>query len=211
MGYGRHATHLEQYSTPSSASGIESDVLNFLFWMKREGYSESTIRNSRKILAKLQNRLGILLDTEAVKDFVANMDARGGTKKLNLLAYRLYLKWKGLDFKLPRVSDAEAEIPYLPLESELNSLISAASKGLGPILLLLKESGCRIGEALRLEWKDLDPERCIVNTRAEKGSLNRQCKVSPQLVAMILRLPRKSDRIFLAGINDSLKATVDML
>jgi hypothetical protein len=43
--------------------------------MRREGYSPSSIKNFRKILVKLSNRLGTLLDGKAVKDFVAKMDA----------------------------------------------------------------------------------------------------------------------------------------
>jgi len=172
------------------------DILNFLLYLKREGYSESSIRNNRKILMKLNNRIGTLLDGNAVKDYIASMNCRGGTKKNNLLAYRLYASWKGFEFKLPRMSDTEPEIPYVPLESELNSFISAASKSLAPILGIAKESGARIGEILRLEWKDIDPLQNTINFRAEKGSLNRQCKVSPNLVSMIMAHPRKNNRIF---------------
>jgi len=164
--------------------------------MKREGYSESSIKNVRKIIIKLANRLGTLLDGEAVKDFVSRMDARGGTKKLNLLAYRLYAKWKGFDFELPRVADVEPQLPFVPTEAEIDSLIAGSGRKLTSILQLLKETGCRIGEAQRAEWTDLDPVSCILNIRAEKGSRNRQCKLSQKLVAMLSRLPKKNKLIF---------------
>ncbi len=164
--------------------------------MKREGYSESSIRNIRKIVLKLARNLRTLLDGEAVKDYVARMEVRGSTKKNNLLAYMLYAKWKGFSFQLPRISDTEAAIPFIPLESELDSLISAASKKLSTILLFLKETGCRIGEASRLEWMDMDLDARIVNIRAEKGSRNRQCKVSERLVAMLLRQNKKNRFVF---------------
>jgi len=54
--------------------------------MQREGCSPDSIKNIRKILVKLANRLGTLLDGEAVKEFVSRMDARGSTKKLNYQA-----------------------------------------------------------------------------------------------------------------------------
>jgi len=168
--------------------------------MQREGYSQSSIKNVRKILIKLSNRLGTLLDGDSVKDFVARMDARGGTKKLNLLAYRLYSKWKGFKFDLPMVGDTEAQLPFIPLETELDSLIAGSGKKLASLLQLLKETGCRVGEAQRAEWVDLDPESCIFNIRAEKGSRNRQCKLSQKLVSMLSRLPKKNKLIF-AGIQ----------
>ncbi len=84
MGYSRHATRTRQNATLPQEQ--PSEVVNFLLWMQREGYSQSSIKNVRKILIKLSNRIGTLLDGEAVKDFVSRMEARGGTKKLNLLA-----------------------------------------------------------------------------------------------------------------------------
>ena len=137
-----------------------------------------------------------MLDGEAVKDFVARMDARGGTKKLNLLAYRLFAKWKGFQFELPRVADTEPQLPFIPTEAELDSLIAGSGKKLASLLQLLKETGCRIGEAQRAEWADLDTESCIFNIRAEKGSNNRQIKLSQKLVSMLNRLPKRSKLIF---------------
>jgi hypothetical protein len=76
--------------------------------MQREGCSPCSVKNVRKILIKLSSRLGAPLDGEAVKDFVTRMDARGGTKKLNLLAYKLFARWKGFEFDLPKVADTES-------------------------------------------------------------------------------------------------------
>ncbi len=196
MGYGRHAAPNTRYATPADATTTQTELVNFLLWMQREGYSPSSIKNVRKILVKLSNRLGTLLDGDVVKDFVARMDARGGTKKLNLLAYRLYAKWKGFQFEMPRVSDTEPQLPFVPTEAELDSLIAGSGKKLASLLQLLKETGCRIGEAQRAEWTDLDPESCIFNIRAEKGSRNRQCKLSQKLVAMLNRLPKENKLVF---------------
>jgi integrase len=168
--------------------------------MQREGYRPSTIKNVRKILIKLSNRLGTLLDGDCVKDFVARMDARGGTKKLNLLAYKLFAKWKGFKFDLPKVGDTEAQLPFIATEAEIDCLISGSGKKLASLLQLLKETGSRVGEAQRAEWIDLDPESNIFNIRAEKGSRNRQCKLSQKLVSMLSRLPKKNKLIF-AGIQ----------
>src|SRR5438309_1995536 len=100
--------------------------------MKREGYSESSIHNIGKVIRKLAARIGTLLDCDSVKDYVSKMDVRGGTKKNNLLAYALFARWKGFRFDLPRISDTEPAIPFIPLEKELDCLVSGASKRLSP-------------------------------------------------------------------------------
>ncbi len=82
------------------------------------------------------------------------------------------------------------------MESELDGLIAGSGKKLAMLMQLLKETGCRVGEARRAEWVDLDPESCIFNIRAEKGSRNRQCKLSQKLVSMLSRLPKKNKLIF---------------
>ncbi len=192
MGYGRHATQ----NGGNPPNNPRSEIATFLLWMQREGYSPSTIKNVRKILIKLSNRLGTLLDGDAVKDFVVKMDARGGTKKLNLLAYKLYAEWKGFEFDPPKVGDTEAQLPFIATEAELDSLIAGSGPKLSAYLQGLKESGSRCGELARAEWTDLDPESCIFNIRAEKGSRNRQCKLSQKLVSMLLRLPKKNKLIF---------------
>jgi integrase/recombinase XerD len=75
--------------------------------------------------------------------------------------------------------------------------------------MLLKETGCRIGEALRLEWPDLDSESCSVNIRAEKSSRNRQAKISQRLTALILRLPHKNKLVFSGTMTGTLRNHLD--
>jgi integrase len=59
------------------------------------------------------------------------------------------------------------------------------------LLQFLKETGARIGEALRLKWTDLDFERRVVSITPEKGSKPRILPISEKLIGMINILPRK--------------------
>jgi len=111
--------------------------------MQREGYSPSTIKNVRKIVVLL-HRLGTLIDGDAVKDYVARLEVRGGTKVTVLKAYATFARWKGYCFTIPRVQDTEPVLPFIPLESELDALISGASRKLSTLLLLLKETGVEL-------------------------------------------------------------------
>src|SRR6266571_1760818 len=92
------------------------DILNFLLYLKREGYSESSIRNNRKILMKLNNRIGTLLDGNAVKDYIASMNCRGGTKKNILPPSRLSPSWKVFESKHQRKPNMEPELPSIRLD-----------------------------------------------------------------------------------------------
>lgn len=59
------------------------------------------------------------------------------------------------------------------------------------ILQILKETGARIGEALRLEWTDIDFEKCVISiNKPEKHGNARAIKVSQKLIAMLNRLPK---------------------
>jgi len=65
------------------------------------------------------------------------------------------------------------------------------------MLQLFKETAMRIGEAIRLQWVDLDSENNTVTVSApEKNGSPRMLKISNKLVAMLNALPRKSERVF---------------
>jgi len=54
-----------------------------------------------------------------------------------------------------------------------------------------------VGEAIRLEWKDLDVKNnALTLNNPEKHGVCRMFKVSNELVAMLNNLPKKSNRIF---------------
>jgi integrase/recombinase XerD len=60
------------------------------------------------------------------------------------------------------------------------------------LLLLLKETGARLGEAIRLEWRDIDFEAGTVRITPEKGSEPRIFRVSHRLLSMLKRMREKA-------------------
>lgn len=88
------------------------------------------------------------------------------------------------------------EIPFIPLEKEIDALIAGCGKKVAASLQLLKETGMRIGEAWRLRWTDIDEERRTIRCRSEKGGTPRIFKVSGKLIAILNTLPKISDRVF---------------
>jgi integrase len=82
-------------------------------------------------------------------------------------------------------------LPYIPSDEELDCLIGGCNKKTATFLQLLRETGCRCGEAFKLQWTDFSFDRKTVSIVPEKGSDPRQLKISDQLIAMLNSLPKK--------------------
>jgi integrase len=75
--------------------------------------------------------------------------------------------------------------------------IVGSPKKTATILQFSKETGCRIGEACKVEWRDFNEQAMTVMiNHPEKNSNPRILKISSKLVSMLDALPRKSERIF---------------
>jgi integrase len=75
--------------------------------------------------------------------------------------------YKNIPFDKPRYKRVET-LPFIPLESEVQNLISGVGKKTTTFLQLIKETGCRPGEAWNLRWIDIDSEKSTVSIRPEK-------------------------------------------
>jgi len=126
-----------------------------------------------------------LEDPENVKEFVANRESSLGRKENLVDVYAKYAKTLGLSFSEPRYS-REDTLPFIPLQKELESILKATRNfRQATMLRLLYETGVRIGEATRLQFKDLDFEKHSVRVSPEKGSRARELRLSDKLCAML--------------------------
>jgi integrase len=187
---------------------IRGKLIQYLFWMQKQRYSNETIRLNQSCLRALLKRDAKLLDPESVKETLAKEKAWGENRKRNIVnAYTLFLKLNGLIWEKPRCHVTQ-KIPFMPKEEEIDALIAGSGKKTATFLRLLKETGMRSGEAMRLQSIDIDIERNIVILNApEKGSNPRMWKVTPKLIAMLNALPRKSEKVFGDGPITSMKTT----
>lgn len=86
-------------------------------------------------------------------------------------------RYCGLPWKPPKYR-WQTKIPFIPEEKEIDALIAGCSKQIAAILQTLKETGMRIGEAVRLKWTDIDIEkRTIAVNEPEKNGNLRICSV----------------------------------
>jgi len=179
-----------------SDAEIKGKLVEFAWWMKKQGYADETIRGYVLAIKVLAKRGANLNSPDSVKEVIARQNWSGNRRRNVINAYTLFLKMHGAGWEKPKCT-VERKIPFIPTEQELDALIAGSGKKLAALLRLLKETAMRAGEALRLEWTDIDFERCIITlNKPEKRSSPRMWKVSRELVAMLKNLPKNGQRVF---------------
>jgi integrase len=177
---------------PSTAIG---KIVDYEFWMIKQGYAKSTIETRVKILRRLIKLGASLYDPESIKETVAKQTWSEGRKEIIAETYSNFLVMAGGKWDPPRYKRIE-KMPFIPTELEIDQLISGCGEKSAALLQALKETGMRIGEAWNLKWIDIDTVNSTISITPEKGSHARMFKVSNKLLAMINKMPKKSDKIF---------------
>ena len=201
------ATEIKQVAGENGKSQQEAKgkIFELCLYLKRQNYSEETIRLNRIALKVLSERGANLFDTDSVKDVIAKQTWSSNRKRNVINAYNIFLKLNNMTWEQPRCN-VEESIPFIPTEQEIDALISSAPKKLSTFLLLLKETAMRRGEAKRIEWINIDSEiNTITLNHPEKHSNSRMWKVTPQLIAQLNALPKGSTKVFGDGRMDTLK------
>jgi integrase len=172
-------------------------VFNFAWWMKKQGYAESTIEGRTKIIKILAKRGVNLFDPESVKEGIANQEWSAGRKANAVDAYSGFLLMHGKTWD-PPVYNKVKKLPFIPTETEIDQLIAGCGRKTATLLQLLKETAMRIGEAWNLHWADIDFVNNTVVVTPEKGSEPRIFKLSDTLIAMLkaIKGDTKSKRVF---------------
>ena len=182
---------------------IKGKLVEYTWWLKKEGYAESTVRMRTRRLKRLLDLEANLFDPESVK-LVISMQSSWctTTKAVAVEVYSSFLRMLNVEWTPPRYKHTRT-LPFIPTEAEIDSMISASGQKTATFLQVLKETAMRAGEACSLQWTDLDVEHNLINLRKpEKGSNPRIFRASKKLISMIGRLKRDSDRIFgAAGVN----------
>ncbi len=171
--------------------------MEYGFHLRKNGYRESSIDRSVRILRRLSKNCD-LEDTEAVKTYLSTLDWSLGTKEIASNVLENFYKLQNIPFSKPRYRRVD-KLPFLPNEGEIDQLIGGCSKRVGSFLQFLKETGARAGEAWAVKWTDLDLEQRTVRITPEKNSNPRQLRLSPRLVEMLGTLPRDSLKVWRDG------------
>lgn len=177
---------------PQNTTGL---IAQFLAYLEKEGFcKESEYPNLIRRLAKLGANLE---DPETVKETIGRMTVKDGMKLQYVCAYSAFATMLRINWDRPKYTQEEI-IPFIPDESELDSLISAArTKKLAAYLQALKETFGDPSEVLRIEWIDIsEKEQTIKINHPVKGHNPRIIQVSSRLLSILSCLPKKASRIF---------------
>jgi len=188
----------------NSVQSQKEHIVNFLIFLQNKGLRESTVIGYSKTLRHLAKHVN-LDDPQQVKRFIANKQVKDSRKDKIATDYDAYVKWRGLTWQKP-IYKRDSTLPFIPLEKEIDQLISASTYKTATFLQLLKESACRPIEAWRIKWTQIDFERNLIYINdPAKHSNPRVFKASARLMNMIRNLPRKSDYVFRSCNNSKLE------
>jgi integrase len=175
--------------------------------MRRQGYRDSTCYYAVRTLKRLDRRANIL-EPEAAKRFLADCNSNeGGKQRITEDVDRFY-RYKGIKWERPRYENVDL-LPHVPKEEDVNTLIAGLSSPLGTFCLLLKETGCRSGEAWHSEGTQIDMDRNAIVIRPEKGSRSRELRISNQLIARLNLLPKNRKYVFHDGTKPPIEGLKD--
>jgi len=175
---------------------IKGKIVEFLWKLKKQGYSEATIKTYREALKTLVRKDANIFDPENVKEKLAKGKISASSKHIIIAAYTKFLKTRG-DTWEPPICYVSRKLPFIPIEREIDDLIAGCGKKTATFLQVLKETAMRAGEVLRLRWRNVDFERrLMILNEPEKHGNPRVFKITVRLIEMLKTLPNKSDRVF---------------
>ena len=88
--------------TPQQTANIKGKIIEYAWWMKKEGYSEATIIGRSKLLKIMAKRGADIFDPESVKTTIAKQAWSLGRKANAVDAYTTFLKMIGGQWQPPR-------------------------------------------------------------------------------------------------------------
>jgi integrase len=197
----KNLTTVEETKTLAGEIGktqqdVKGKLVEFAWKMQKRQLSEETIKHRIYRLNVLVKKGADLTNPESVETVLATEKWTPSNKRFFVMAYHAFAKAMKIEWEPIKIK-CQSKQPFIPLESEIDALISGCGKRTATLLQLLKDTGARIGEAAKLQWVDVDTENNVVRiNNPEKGSASRTIKLSDKTVAMIKALPKKSSYIF---------------
>jgi len=182
-------------ATATTQADIKGRIIEYGFYMLKNGYRESTISMRTRLMQTLAKRGANILDPESVKEVIAQQPWSESRKSIAVNTYTSFLPIINMTWKPPRYQPTR-KFPFIPMEQEIDQLIASCGKKTATFLQTLKETAMRAGEADKLQWTDIDFINRVIRVTPEKNSEPRIFKVTEKLIGMLNALPKNSKRVF---------------
>jgi integrase len=180
-------------------TAVKVEILIEQFKTKRQNLGIADYLKENQTLKQVSRNCN-LIEPEQVKSWLAADEKlwaenirctwNNKTKTRFGCTYTKFLEYINKTWDAPKWKIVD-KLPFIPTEQELDILIAACGKITGTVLLMLKETGMRIGELCMLKWTDLNFEQKTVNITPEKGSNPRILPISDKLIGMLNTLPKQ--------------------
>ncbi len=195
----KKAKKLETQTGINAVCAGESDIkglmLQFALYLNKEGKTDTTIDTYTRNLRRIAKHAD-LNESESIKEYLTTLKTEN-TKANYCVCYTAFLKWKGKTWKAPKYVSRSPIPEFIPAEAEIDQLIAGCGKKTACLLQMVKETGMRIGECISLKWTALNEKDSILTLNTpEKHGLPRIFKISPKLLMMLQRLPKKREKMF---------------
>ncbi|MDH5495130.1 MAG: site-specific integrase, partial [Candidatus Bathyarchaeota archaeon] len=161
-------------------------IFQVLWQMRKDGYSENTIKPIGRRLRNLGKHAD-LDNPEKVKEFIVRVDWSNGYKENIVNAYNHYAVFHCLEWRKPRHQRAFS-IKKLPLESDIDLIISYTRTRNRVAFKLVKECGLRPIEVSRLTLKQIDLHKGLVYPETAKGGEARVLRIKKETLALLKQL-----------------------
>jgi integrase len=201
LGAGTHKALTEQQT---SEHQTQNGYLTSYAWtLQKHGLKEQTIKRRINYLKQLVKYGADLMNPESVLTvlYTERQRWREPTYYTIICSYSAYARKHHLPFTAPK-RRYQPKQKYLPTEEELNQLIAASGNTLAAYLQVLKDTGCRAGEANKIRWTELDKHQLTAAINyAEKNSLNRTVRITEQTIYMLNKLVKREDGYIFSPYN----------
>jgi integrase len=144
----RVKSHIQRQAagaTKSNKEEIKGKIVEFLWYLKKQGYALGTIRTRIHLLQRLVVLGADILDPESIKKVLAEQPWTSNSKFQAVIAYDNFAEMAGIQWSPPNYHRVKS-LPFVPTETEVNQLIAGVGKKLATFLQLLKETGARFSE-----------------------------------------------------------------
>ncbi len=184
---------------------LKGKILQYELFLKNKAKSPETIRTYISALVTLSNKGANLLDPADVEHVIAQQDTWSIRAKKNFVDwYARFCKYLKIVWEKPTYKAQDKKVFYPP-ELMIDQLIAGTTKKVSIAVAIGKETAARIGEVVRIKWKDVDTDNNILHINyPEKGSNTGSYKISTTLMMRINTLPKVNDRIFGNSSADSI-------
>jgi len=154
-----------------------------------------TIERRVKAINQLKSHVD-LFDADAVVKYLNNSSWSNGSKNIVLQSYHDFQRMYGLVPVPIKKFHVTQKLVFIPLESEVDQLISGCNRKLSCYLSLLKECGLRPIEAWSLLFTDIDSKQKTLNVATKKHGVPRILPISDNLIDLLFGLKLESKYIF---------------